>query len=303
MSTDGKRSLWKPWIQAKEEDELPEESLRSKCHRPVLREDVERCIRVGGGKLTSDKIDYLGIRVQPDFCSEALASIALREASELLAEHGYSHHGDGGVLIMDEKKQVKETLDIGNTLRCTGRQEFPEQSAAPWGYGDDFQVDKVPPALRAILKSIQDSQSFCVGKPRDLTINRRTNGFFKLDPHLDPVLDGENVFILNLLSNAVITFVPPGEFQRKDPVQIALRSWTDQDVDVLMKHRTLVLFSGKSRNSWRHAIRTGLQVEIQGGQEVLCDWWGTPKNLVRRSNDRISLVFAFGGKTCNQSCI
>jgi hypothetical protein len=42
-----------------------------------------------------------------------------------------------------------------------------------------------------------------------------TFSFFKLDPHLDPQDDGQSVFVFNLLSHVVFTFVPPGEFQRK----------------------------------------------------------------------------------------
>jgi hypothetical protein len=32
---------------------------------------------------------------------------------------------------------------------------------------------------------------------------------FKLDPHCDPASDGENVFIIGLLSDVVLTFTPP----------------------------------------------------------------------------------------------
>lgn len=99
-------------------------------------------------------------------------------------------------------------------MRVTGR---PESGApvAPWGYGDDFDVSKVPEQLRFLMDQIGESPLWAVGNPRDITINKRENGFFKLDPHTDPVADGGNVFIVNLLSNSVITFVPPGPFQRQ----------------------------------------------------------------------------------------
>jgi hypothetical protein len=115
---------------------------------------------------------------------------------------------------------------------------------APWGHGDNFQISKVPPALRSILEMIHKSPLFALGKPRTLSINKRRNSFFKLDPHINDVDDGENILTLNLNSNVVYTFTPPGAFERTDPVQCATRSWSDKDVDVLLRHRSLLLTSG-----------------------------------------------------------
>jgi hypothetical protein len=140
---------------------------------------------------------------------------------------------------------------------------------------------------------IQKSPLFSVGRPRTLSINKRRNSFFKLDPHINDRDDGENIFILNLNSNVVYTFTPPGDFQRKDPVKIATLSWSDHDIDVLLRHRTLLLTSGSSRREWRHAVRAGVQVELAGGEQAICDWWGTTRNLVRRSPEKVSIIFGF----------
>ena len=165
---------------------------------------------------------------------------------------------------------------------------------APWGHGDKFNVTKVPPKLRSVLEMIQQSPLFCVGKPRAISINKRRNSFFKLHPHINDVDDGENIFMLNLNSSVVYTFTPPGELERTDPVQCATRSWSDKDIDVLLRHRSLLLTSGSSRREWRHGVRAGVQVQLAGGEEAICDWWGTTRNLVRRSPEKVTVVFGFG---------
>jgi hypothetical protein len=145
---------------------------------------------------------------------------------------------------------------LANTVRCCGRKNthyHPNKDAdqvAPWGHGDNFNVSKVPPALRSIVEMIQKSPLFAVGKPRNISVNKRRNSFFKLDPHINDIDDGENIFTLNLNSNVVYTFTPPGEFERSDPVQCATRSWSDKDIDVLVRHRSLLLTSGLSVCEW-----------------------------------------------------
>ena len=75
------------------------------------------------------------------------------------------------------------------------------------------------------------------GAPRDITVNYRGNSFFRLDPHLDPKDDGQHVFVLGLLSDVVLTFVPPegqppaGVPRRSNAVEIARSSWTDKVTD------------------------------------------------------------------------
>jgi len=194
---------------------------------------------------------------------------------------------------------------------------------APWGYGDDFQVDQVPPALRKVLESIQDSPHFCVGKPRDITINRREKSFYRLDPHIDPAKDGGNVFILSLLSGTVMTLTPtsrtmhPDQHKAMDTRKVAEVSWLPgKDIDVDLPVLSLLHLSGDARYTWCHGIRPGvtqsqisdfnlggvMSDEMEGvDQEAvrtleglpLWDWWGSMKNLRRRGPERVSIIFAF----------
>ena len=120
----------------------------------------------------------------------------------------------------------------------------------------------------------------------------------QLDPHTDPASDGPDVFILSLLSSAVLTFTPPDDVvpphaRRRDGHEVGLRSWTDRDIDVLVQPRTLLHFSGAARDTWRHAIRAGVHIG-EGADAVTCDWWGQNDYLLKRSPRRVSLVFAFG---------
>jgi hypothetical protein len=52
--------------------------------------------------------------------------------------------------------------------------------------------------------------------------------------------------------------------------------------------------TGSSRREWRHAVRAGVQVQLADGSSAICDWWGTTRNLVRRSPEKVSIVFGFG---------
>jgi len=136
------------------------------------------------------------------------------------------------------------------------------------------------------------------GPVRDITVNYRSHSFFRLDPHVDPAEDGNNVFILGLLSDVVLSFVPPdnvlspGFLRRTEAATIAENSWTDKDIDVLLQQRSLVHFCGDARWRWGHAIRGGLEVD-ENGKRTVVDWWGRQDFFIRRSPTRISVVVAF----------
>ena len=51
--------------------------------------------------------------------------------------------------------------------------------------------------------------------------------------------------------------------------------------------------TGSSRREWRHAVRAGVQVQLADGEGAICDWWGTTRNLVRRSPEKVAIVFGF----------
>ncbi|KAF5835226.1 hypothetical protein DUNSADRAFT_7715 [Dunaliella salina] len=95
-----------------------------------------------------------------------------------------------------------------NMLRITGRPESEMQRVAPWGYGDGFDESKIPPKLAALVSRVRALPGLRLGPLRDITINYRHSGFLRLDPHIDPALDGENVFIIGVDSDTVLTLCP-----------------------------------------------------------------------------------------------
>ena len=164
--------------------------------------------------------------------------------------------------------------------RVTGRPEF--NNTSPWAYGDDFKLEGVPDALKTVVDRIKSHyEKFHSGPKvlRDITINYRTNGMFRLDPHVDPLSDGRFVFVLSLDSDVVFTLSPPhSSLHRTDINQISLYSWSDDDIDILLKRRAIVGITNEARNPWRHGIRTGVDVSNLG----ICDWFGSHDVLLKR---------------------
>merc|ERR1719229_814972 len=97
----------------------------------------------------------------------------------------------------------------GPMRRITGRTEDEtRQRPPPWGYGAEFRPEALPPNIASVVERIQSLEGFPLGPLRDVTINSRTSSVCRLDPHIDPLKDGPNCFILTLLSGAVLTFSP-----------------------------------------------------------------------------------------------
>ncbi|PNH11031.1 hypothetical protein TSOC_002187, partial [Tetrabaena socialis] len=94
-----------------------------------------------------------------------------------------------------------------NMLRVTGRPEHQQQTR-PWGYGDTMDEAALPPAIRAAACRIRSLPGLRLGRLRDVTINYRHSSFLRLDPHVDPAADGENVFVLSVDAPAVLTLSP-----------------------------------------------------------------------------------------------
>jgi hypothetical protein len=182
-----------------------------------------------------------------------------------------------------------------NMQRVTGRFEKAEQPIAPWGYGDELDETKIPPALRRLLDHVRSHAAFDLGSPRDITLNKRTESFFRLDPHVDPVSDGPNVCIIGLGSPVVLS-LSPTRLQlsaRRDQMLVAAHSWTNKDVDIKLERGCMVLLCGHARYTWNHGTRLGIGVPA-GAKGWLQDWWGRPHELVPRCDGRWSVVFAFG---------
>eukprot|EP01051_Picozoa_sp_SAG22_P007851 SAG22_NODE_569_length_9023_cov_14.241820_3_plen_323_part_00 len=241
------------------------------------------------------------------------------EESELIAElealfeqYGCNHIAPEHAAVYEQQLShlpAGSWRPAPNMLRVTGRFERPEQRIAPWGYGPTFDPDKIPPgagggpggdaggndsgtgggALRRLLRAVQQLEGFDFGPPRDITLNKRAQGFFRLDPHIDPISDGPNVVIVSVGSGTVLS-LSPARLQlsaRRDEAAIAERSWTNvshkalsfccvstafylrrclfvrfnrlqADLDVRVDRGNLVLLTGDARYQLRHGTRCGV---------------------------------------------
>eukprot|EP00440_Ansanella_granifera_P012588 gb/GFBE01013680.1/.p1 GENE.gb/GFBE01013680.1/~~gb/GFBE01013680.1/.p1 ORF type:complete len:354 (+),score=80.72 gb/GFBE01013680.1/:1-1062(+) len=239
-----------------------------------------------------------GLRVNPNFVDEAEEAALEVECRELIAKYGYAFkaeevqvmHADAGGRVLDEQGAQQAF-----SRRVTGRPEMRDGAVgggAPWGYGAELKLQELPPLLRSLVERVQASR-FKVGALRDLTINNRTGSFFKIDPHVDPLADGPHVAILGLTSGAVLTFTPKDELPRQG-VEVEQLSWTDKDIDVIFRKRSLVLFTGEGRYQWKHAMRAGFEIDhpALGGTRV-CDFWGSMANILPRKPERFSIVMSF----------
>lgn len=278
--------------------------LTGKSYYRFFSSDV---IRSMDGQLMKPEVNP-GLNVMKQFVTTTEEVLILRELDELKS---ISFRSQDTLYLKSTGSQKSETSNIAvDSYRVTGRPEVLHQTKAPWGYGDHFELHNVPAAIRNIATKIQSSTQFNVktSKLRDITVNYRTKSMFRLDPHVDPAEDGDNVFVIGFKSDVVFTFTPDISSAsylassaaqrgfkplvvRTDEQAIALRSWTDDDLDVLLEQRDLLHFTGDARQLWKHAIRSGL--DVGPPFDCICDWWGDLNNLSRRSPDRVSIVFAF----------
>lgn len=154
-----------------------------------------------------------GFHFAIDFLSENETSELLKETIELKNRFSFIAGEPITVYTKDiAEKNIKENDKKFQVVprRVTGRPEI--NNFAPWGYGETFKHDCVTPELGKVAKKIQSHFNFFHGGPkllRDITINYRDYGMFRLDPHVDPLEDGSFVFILGLESDVVLTLSPP----------------------------------------------------------------------------------------------
>lgn len=242
--------------------------------------------------------------MQADFITDEEESELLKETAKLKEKYSFVAGEPMKVFKkeVDDKKKYnrKDFRDRKNNeddsieivpRRVTGRPEFNNKS--PWQYGDSFNESGVPEVLQKVVDRIKSHYERFHSGPkvlRDITINYREYGMFRLDPHVDPLLDGNFVFVLSLHSDVVFTLTPPQSANhRTDIHQISFYSWSDDDIDILLKRKAIVGITKEARNPWRHGIRTGLEV----GKHGICDWFGSHDVLLKRGKDRTSIVFAF----------
>ena len=271
-------------------------------HRPFNDDDEAHIRRVSDGAPVAGSANP-GVRVIPGFVAAKEMDEVASCARELLDRYGRSHLRPRDKAFFERQMShlTKSERPLMNAERVTGRFERPDQPLAPWGHGDDFEVDALPAVLRKLAERARASP-LALGPLRDVTINRRRDGYFRLDPHLDPAKDGPNVCIVGLLSDTVLTLSPvgPPDSTTCDQEAVSMHSWDPEDLDVLAEIGCLVHLSGRARTELHHGIRLGVSrrqlseagVDVDG--DVLYDWWGAPTRPVRRNDERISIVFAFG---------
>ena len=271
-------------------------------HRPFNEVDEAHIRRVSDGASVTAAANP-GLRVIPGFVAAEEMDEVASCARDLLDRYGRSHLRPRDKAFFERQMShlTKSERPFMNAERVTGRFERPDQPLAPWGHGDDFEVDALPDVLRKLAERARASP-LALGPLRDVTINRRRDGYFRLDPHLDPAKDGPNVCIVGLLSDTVLTLSPvgPPASTTCDQEAVSMHSWDPEDLDVLAEIGCLVHLSGRARTELHHGIRLGVsrrqlsEAGITVDGDVLYDWWGSLIHPVKRNGERISIVFAFG---------
>ena len=179
-------------------------------HRPFNEVDEAHIRRVSDGAPVAGSANP-GVRVIPGFVAANELDEVASCARELLERYGRSHLRPRDKAFFERQMShlTKSERPFMNAERVTGRFERPDQPLAPWGHGDEFDVDLLPDVLRKLAERARASP-LALGPLRDVTINRRRDGYFRLDPHLDPAKDGPNVCIVGLLSDTVLTLSKVG---------------------------------------------------------------------------------------------
>ena len=186
-------------------------------HRPFNEVDEQHIRRVSDGAPVAAAANP-GLRVIPGFVALEEVDEVAACARDLLDRYGRSHLRPRDKAFFESQMShlTKSERPFMNAERVTGRFERPDQPLAPWGHGDEFDVDALPEVLRklaeraraTINRSCDDQERTplpALGPLRDVTINRRRDGYFRLDPHLDPApwyrghLDGLEVVELAVM--------------------------------------------------------------------------------------------------------
>ncbi|ORX95083.1 hypothetical protein K493DRAFT_315178 [Basidiobolus meristosporus CBS 931.73] len=280
---------------------------RAVSHRPFNATDASLIRRVANTRSAKGQpistAENPGIRIQRNMYTEKEGIELIREFRGLFKRFGFSTLPQAiqkgtKVFVLNEKGEKETSRDIVNSYRVTGRPEQVDgkhMPTAPWGYGDTFDQNQLPSWLKALAtEKIPNTPGLALGALRDITLDYRTGAFFQLDPQVDPKDDGPNIAIVNFLSDSVVTFIPPNSTTkwRTNPQEIVSRSWTEEDLDVLVRVGSMCLFNDKARYEWAHAIRTG--VYLPKPHDMFCDWFGDVSYLNKRGNEKYTLTLAYG---------
>lgn len=280
---------------------LPQPASR---YRALRDGDEAALLDMAGGRVPAARNP--GVRMEPDFISEAEELSLVREMEAAACDFGYGYaceeeddddELDGGLLGLEEDEEEED--DEEEVLRMSGRGEGqPEELLAPWGYGSSFDYGRLPPTLAEVVERIAGLPGYRLGPLRDVTVNLRRSVDYQMAPHIDPPTDGPNTFVLSLQSEAVITFSPVQALEvdamrANDAASYSVQSYTDDDLDCLVGRRSLYHMSGDARYLWTHGIRPPLIRDVTEEGFEAYDRWGTWDNGRRRCQRRIAIVLAF----------
>lgn len=239
-----------------------------------------------------------GVRVFPMRCLQEDATEGPLAACKILAKtHAISHitpaQSFAFALQMIEAGNRGWMGDI-NMLRMTGRRERADQVVCPWRYAEDFAFENIPDSFLPLVDELCQRLPATQKELRDITINYRRDGYYRLDPHVDPLQDGSRVCIVSLTSSAVLNLAP----QRLGTLcrwlngylpQLAQIRTVPYSMDVFVPAGHALVLEGPARYSWTHAIRQGQYRP----EETTTLWDHFSGEWMRRSPERWSLVFAF----------
>jgi hypothetical protein len=98
-----------------------------------------------------------GVRVEPNLLSEDEEIALEKELRSVVSQYGINHISPELNEVYDRQMDYipQQTRPLINMVRVTGRFESEAQKLAPWGYGDNFDAEKVPPLLRKLLLKVQ----------------------------------------------------------------------------------------------------------------------------------------------------
>jgi len=252
-------------------------------YRPFDNKEAMYLRDMQGNELPDDANP--GIRLEANVVTEAEEAQIISELQELASLYGYDF-----ALDVEDPSQ--------GSWRLTGRDEKKtDLPLAPWGWGQDFDNSKLPAGLRLAASRIQSLDGYPLGPLRDVTVNVRTSDDYQMAPHVDPLGDGPNSFVLSLLSSAVVTFSPiaslrTNAIRANDDELYIQQSYTDDDIDCLVPQRAIYHFSGNARYLWTHAVRPSVRPPDAEDPDTF-ERWGTWDRVLRREKDRVAIIFSF----------
>eukprot|EP01062_Namystynia_karyoxenos_P070458 TRINITY_DN65833_c0_g1_i1.p1 TRINITY_DN65833_c0_g1~~TRINITY_DN65833_c0_g1_i1.p1 ORF type:complete len:469 (+),score=66.57 TRINITY_DN65833_c0_g1_i1:76-1407(+) len=181
--------------------------------------------------------------------------------------------------------------------RATGGNfsDVPTQAPCAWGHGADFDEQQLPPSIRKLVARLSDTPPLRPpGKLRDVTITYHESCCIGFEPSPAAAQSGgDRVCIVGLLSDTVLTLVPPDVEVQPGMETFGTQSWSPRDIDCRLAAGRCVILDGPACRSWRLGTRFGARRTGSSGKQVLCDWFGVAERLVARGDKHLTISFAF----------